>query len=224
MSKAKLLPAACLTLLTLALGALASTSTPAPAAASWDVNGTLLIGTAALANTALVLSNGKFVFLGGIEIECTGHEILIKNGFIRHPDEILAEDLTFHGCRVVNPTSGCALEGELILTLPLHGLAELDTKGSFLNTLILVSPLPSKTFTVLKFTSMTCALLGIQPVTASKNPAIDLLIDEGGTSAALHLVLAFSLIESLKLGSSEATLSGVDVDIGLASGLPWNFL
>ncbi len=220
MSRAKLLFAASIAVL--AFSAMASAT--ASAATGWDVNGTLLVGTAALANTALVLAFGKLES-AGVEVQCQGHEIEISEGFIRHPDELLAKDLTFHKCKVLNPaTSECKLSNETILTSALHGLAELDTKGSTLNTLILILPLPSKTFAVLTFEGEKCALAGNQPITANKNPAIDLLIHEGGISLLLHLVLAFSLPESLRLGSSEAKLGGLDFDIKLANDQTWAFL
>lgn len=221
MSKAKLLIAASFAVF--AFSAVAATTASA-AEGDWDVNGTLLVGTAALANTALVLSFGRLV-ASGVEIQCKAHEIEIKNGFIRSPDEILAESLVFHSCKVINEgTTNCKLSEETISTQPIHGLAELDTKGNPLNTLILILPLPSKTFTVLNFTGETCALLGNQPVTAAKNPAIDLLIHHGGVPLLLHLVLAFSLPESLRVGSSEAKLLEVDADIKLANNQTWAFL
>ncbi len=216
MSRAKLLLAAGFAVL--AFGAL-SVGT---ASAAWDVNGTLLVGTAALAN-ALVLSFGT-LDSAGVEIQCQAHEIEITNGFIREPDEVLAGGLTFHSCKVLNKEgTGCTLSSETIATLPIHGLAVLD-EGKVLNTLILILPLPTKTFSVLTFTGEKCALLGNQPITANKNPAIDLLVHEGGVPLLLHLVLAFSLKESLHLGSGEATLEGLDADIRLANDQTWAFL
>ncbi len=216
MPKAKSMVAATFTVL--AFSAL-SVST---ASAAWDVNGTLLAGTAALTN-ALVLSFGKLK-TAGVEIQCQAHEIEITNGFIREPDELLAGSLAFRSCRILNgEATNCNLSSETISTLPIHGLAVLD-EGKALNTLILILPLPSKTFSVLKFEGATCALLGVQPITAAKNPAIDLLVHEGGVPLLLHLVLAFSLKESLHVGSSEATLEGLDFDIRLANDETWAFL
>ncbi len=216
MSKAKLLFAAGFAVLAF------SAPSVSTASAAWDVNGTLLVGTAALAN-ALVLSFGK-LNSAGVEIQCQAHEIEIKNGFIREPDELLAESLAFHSCKILNETgTNCKLSSEVISTLPIHGLAVLD-EGKALNTLILILPLPTKTFSVLKYEGEKCALLGVQPITAAKNPAIDLLVHEGGVPLLLHLVLAFSLKESLHLGSNEATLEGLDADIRLANDQTWAFL
>ncbi len=92
MPKAKLMVAASFTLLAF------STLSISTASAAWDVNGTLLVGTAALTN-ALVLSFGQFQSSIIGEIQCQAHEIEITNGFIRKPDEVLAERLTFHSCK-----------------------------------------------------------------------------------------------------------------------------
>ncbi len=219
MSKAKSLFAAGFAVMTFS----AVASATASAATGWDVGGTLLVGTAALANTALILAFGQLK-TAAVEIQCQGHEIGISEGFIRHPDELQAKDLTFHTCKILNEVSGCKLSSETILTLAIHGLAELDTKSSTLNTLILILPLPSKTFAVLTYEGEQCALTGNQPITANKNPAIDFLIDEGGVSLLLHLVLAFSLPESLRLEGKEASLEGLDFDIRLASDQTWAFL
>lgn len=221
MSKAKLLVAACFAVL--ALSAVAATT--AVAAGEWDVGGKPL-GAGKSAQIATTAAVGQFGVLSsaGIEVTCEGSELLIKNGFIVAPDEVVAEDITFHGCKTIGKSAEtCSLSSTLILTLALHGLAELD-EGLRLNTVVLLLPLPTKTFTVLFFEGETCAIKGAAGVTASKNPAIDLLIDEGYLPAFVHLVLAFSLKESLKLASNEATLSHADANFRLASGEEWNFL
>ncbi len=160
MPNAKLMVAASFTVLAF------STLSVSTASAAWDVNGTLLVGTAVLAN-ALVLSIGELI-TAGVEIQCRGHEIEITNGFIREPDELLAESLAFHSCRIINEEgSHCRLSNETIATLPIHGLAVLD-EGKVLNILILILPLPTKTFSVLSYTGEKCALLGNQPITANK--------------------------------------------------------
>jgi|SRR6185312_12625507 len=221
MSRAKLLVAAGFAVL--AFSAVVATS--ALAAGEWDVNGVPLGSgkSAEIAKTAHVGQNGK-LSSATVEVTCEGGELLIKNGFIVAPDEVVAEDITFHGCKTTGASAAnCSLSSTLILTLAVHGLAELD-EGLRLNTVILLLPLPSKTFAVLNFTGEKCAVAGAQPVTSSKNPAVVLLIDEGYLSKKVHLVLAFSLKESLKLGNTEATLLEADGDFQLASGAEWNFL
>jgi hypothetical protein len=179
----------------------------------WEVNGTLLTGTAALLNSATVLAHGELV-AAGVKVTCTGTTVGITSGELVAPNEVRAKDLTFSNCAATAP---CSLASETILTLAIHGFAHLD---GTLNTLILTLPLPSKTFAVIKFEGEVCALLGAQPVTGTA----DVLIHGGADAAVSHLILAFSLTGSLKLGSSAATLSGFDGDLRLASGQTWNYL
>ena len=183
------------------------------AGGGWDVNGAPLVGAAELAGTIKVLEHGVLE-AAGVKVECTSTEIGVSGGEIVFPDQIQAKDLTFKSCKSTAP---CSLASETILTLPIHGLAELDgTSG----TLIKLLPLPSKTFALLHFEGETCALLGIQPVTGT----LDLLAPSGKNPNVLQLVSVFSLTGSLKVGSSEATLSGLTGDVKLASGQTWNFL
>jgi hypothetical protein len=210
MSKTKLVVVGCFA--AFALSALASAS----ASAAWDVNGTLLVGTAALLNSTLVLAHGSLEVVGaGVTLECTAKEIGINGGEIVHPDEIRIKDLTFKSC--VANGANCSLAEANILTLPLHGLAELDGK---LGVYIKLLPLPSKTAAVLTYEGANCALKGVQPVTGT----FDLLAPTGQDPSVLQLANIFSLPGSVKVGSSEGKLSGLHIDLRLASGLTWNFL
>ncbi len=183
------------------------------AGGGWDVNGTPLVGTAALAGTIKVLEHGSLE-AAGVKVECTSTEIEVSSGELVAPDQIRASDLTFKGCKATAP---CSLASETLLTLAIHGLAELDgTSGTFIKLL----PLPSKTLAVLHFEGSTCALLGLQPVTGT----LDLLAPSGKSPNVLQLVKVSSLVGGLKVGSSEATLSGLNGDVKLASGQTWNFL
>ncbi len=217
MSRAKLVFAACFAVFAFS-GLVAA---QAFAGGEWDVNGEPLHGTAALANAALVLKPGvlKIDNASPVEIECLAHEILINEGVLISPDGILAKSITFHECSVIlgNPT--CILGSSLITTVPIHGLAHLD-EGGRLNTLILILPETKTTFATIKFEGENCALLGVQPVTGG----VHLLIDEGYLPKELHLVLAVTLKGGLKVGSSEALLTGLDADIRLQSGALWRFL
>jgi hypothetical protein len=218
MSRAKLLVVACFAV----FGLVALASGSASAAEGWDVNGTLLSGTTALASTALVLQEGVLKIEAGetVEIKCKAHELLINEGVLKSPDGLLAKDVTFHGCETVGPSAAQCTIPDLILTVPVHGLASLEGP---LNTLIKVLPQTKVTFSTIKFDNATggaCALLGVQPVTGG----VDLLIHEGFDPATLHRVLAFSLTGGLKVGSSNAVLEGLEADLKLASGLRWNYL
>jgi hypothetical protein len=160
-----------------------------------------------------VLEHGTLV-AAGVTVECLSTELGVNGGEIVAPNEVRAKDLTFKNCQASTP---CSLASETILTLALHGLAELDgTLGTFVKLL----PLPSKTFAAIHFEGATCALLGVQPVAGTA----DLLAPSGKDPSVLQLVNGFSLSGSLKVGSSEATLSGLRGDIQLESKETWNFL
>lgn len=211
MSKAKPLLATCFA------AVLLSILMSATASAAWDVNGTLLVGSAQIASPAKVLNHGRLeVPAAGVNIECVSTELGLTEAFIVHPDELRIKSVTFKECGATAP---CTIGSEKTLsTLPVHGLASLDG----LNTLIKLLPLPSKTYAIIKFEGETCPLLGNQPLTAT-GAAIDFLIHEGADPRVLHLILGFSLA-GLKEGSDEATLTGLDFDAKLVSGLTWNFL
>lgn len=199
------------------LFALGTLATSTASAGEWDVGGTRLIGSAAIASPSVVLSHGQLqVPVAGVTIECLAPEFHINGGEIVAPDELRAKDLTFLKCST-GSSGNCSLANENILTLAIHGLAELD---GTLGTLIRLLPLPSKTISVLRFEGASCALLGVQPVTGR----IDLLLPTGKDPSVLQLILAYSLFEELRIGANEATLSGFTGDIKLTSGKTWNFL
>jgi hypothetical protein len=210
MSRARLLVAACFAVLVL------FTLMPSMASAAWDVNGTALVGAKAISSGVLVLSTGFLeVVSTGDQVACSSKEVTINGGEIVSPDGIRAKDLTFRECKT-NSTN-CALAESTILTLAIHGLAELDGEfGVFIKAL----PLPSKTFTVLNFTGELCAIKGPQAVTGT----IDLLSLEGQVPSVLQLFKVFSLTGALKVGSSEGSLRSVHYHLGLVSGETWNFL
>ncbi len=211
MSRAKLVMTACFAVL--ALGALMAATA---SAGEWDVGGTKLVGSAAIKSPAKVLEHGSlFVHIAGVRIECVSKELGIEGGEIVAPDEARAKSLEFKECSV---TEGpCTLQENIIRTLALHGLAELD---GTLGTLVKVLPLPSKTFAAVHFLGETCSLLGVQPVTGTA----DLLAPSGKDPAVLQFVRAFSLPGSLHVGGDEALLTGLNGDVQLASGQTWNFL
>ena len=163
-----------------------------------------------------MLAHGELeVVNAGIVIECTAHEVVINGGEIVAPDELRAKDLTFKTCSANG--ANCTLAENTILTLALHGLAELH---GTLGTLIKALPLPSKTFAAIDFEGATCALQGIQPITGT----VDILAPEGRDPKLLQLVNVFSLTGSLKVGSSEGKLLGLHADLRLVSDETWNFL
>ncbi len=209
MPEVKLLAAVCFV-----VSVLCGLTSSVALAGNWDVNGTVLNGTAALGN-ALVLAHGGFsVSLAGVEIQCTSSESEINGGELISPDWVEAASVVFKEC-IVSGSGGCSTPTELLGTSVVHGLAELDGSS---NTRILILPLPSKSFGAIRFEGETCALLGEQPVTGKAS----ILIDDGAVARATQLALISG--SGLKVGSDEATLSGADVDLKLASGQTWNFL
>lgn len=213
MSKARLVVIA--SLAAFALSALVA-ATASAAGGEWDVGGTKLSGTAAVASPAKVLEHGKLVVVGaGVTVECTSTELGITGGEIVAPDELRAKTIEFKTCAANG--ANCELEEKAIKTEAVHGLAELD---GTLGTIVKLLPLPSKTFAVLHFIGEKCALKGPQPVTGTA----DLLAPSGKDPAVEQTVNGFSLKGSLKVGSSEGELSGLTTDIKLASGKTWNFL
>ncbi len=213
MSRSKLLLVACFAVFAFAAVASVAAFGEEP---HWDVNGTPLVGSEPFLPTALVLNHGRLLVpTAGVTIECLGHELLLTNGSIIAPDRLLIGSITFHECEAIS-TGNCSIP-RLILVGPVHGLAELEGK---LNVIILLLPETKNVFTTIKFEGETCALLGVQPVTGH----VHLLIHEGQDLALLHLVLAFSLVGALHVGSDEAKLEELDFDLALKSHLKWNFL
>jgi hypothetical protein len=211
MPRTKLVIMACFAMF--ALSALAAATA---FAGEWDVNGKPLVGTKEIASPIKVLAHGVFERSGvGPTFECLASEMAINGGELVAPDELRAKDLTFKECRSDLPN--CFLGVQNILTLPIHGLAELD---GTLNTLLKILPLPSKTFIILKWEGATCVFFGFEHITGT----FDLLMDEGRDPKVLQQALAFSLKGSLREGEGEGTLTGLTGDIKLASGETWNFL
>jgi hypothetical protein len=211
MSKAKLLAATCVA--AFALSALSS----AAAFGAWDVNGTKLVGTAALAHSARVVAATSLRILGtSINVGCTASEVGVVGGELVAPDELQVKSLVFSLCK---SGEGCKLLSTVIATLPLHGLAHPEEGSAAAYVQIL--PSTSKTIAVLQFESSTCALSGAVPLTAAGSD-IDILIHRSQPSV-LHLLLTYSLL-GLKLGSTEVTMPISWSELGLQSGQTWSFL
>ncbi len=211
MPRFRLIIAACLAVF--AVGAVASTTA---LAGEWDVNGAKLSGSVALATKATVLEHGRLVMKQAeTKIECLSTELALGGAKLVAPDGIEATSVTFKECST-KETGGCSVP-TTIGTVPVDGLASLD---GALNTLILVLPKTKSTFATIAFTGETCAMLGTEPVTGH----VDILIHEGSDPRVIHPGLVFSLPGGLKIGSNEASLEGLKLDLELQSKQTWNFL
>lgn len=218
MHRSSILPIFCLAL---AVGAFPTTAI-ASSGGQWLVNGKPLRAgeSAELLPTALALRFQEAelkILTANLGIKCESPTIDLEGGKITGPDGILVKKITFHACNVVG-SEVCSLENELISTVPIHGLANLDLPGS-LNAYILLLPETKTTFATIKFNGATCALSGVQPVTGDAS----LLIHGALHEVLLHLVLAITLKGALKVGSDEAHLIKVGFDIALNSHLTWSF-
>lgn len=221
MSRAKLLFAACFALLVFG-GVMTSM---ASAADEWQIEGeTFTTGESRpLLPTALVLAVGKLVIKTGspFEVVCKGEKLDVNSGNIVYPTEVTVASITFHECATVgSETCQLGAESESISTVPVRGVANLEAGG---NVLILLTPKTKSIFATIQFSGASCALLGSQPVTEKGN-GFHLLIDNGRTFKLLHLVLPVTLVGGLKVGSSEAELTGADWDIALNSHRLFRFL
>jgi hypothetical protein len=201
----------------LAIFAAGAVISPTALAGEWMVEGKPLVGSEELAESAAVLTSGELVVLPAVTtIKCKGREVGITEGKILAPDGILAKAITFTECEGEGACTGLLNEGH-IKTVPVHGLALLEGP---LHTYISVLPQTKTVLTTIGFTNENCALFPSQPVTGSAS----LLVHEGFDERKIHVVLAFSLPKALKVGSSEADLRNVAVDLELKSKKAWSFL
>lgn len=209
MSKAKSIIAICVGLL--ALTAFASSSA---SAASWKVNGALLSGSAALANTAAVDENGKLTF-SEITVECNGSSLEGISPQITHPDSGSASSLVFSACKTVAGSS-CTLVGTKISTVPITALV--STVGT-LEVSVVFKPKTKTTFATIEFTGASCSIANeVQPVTGQatvKGPT-------GQDERTLQQIVANTTSGELKVGSSAAVLKGAAL-LQLASKLGWSY-
>jgi hypothetical protein len=181
------------------------------ASAGWFIEGRELAGTAALATTASVDEAFKLKIAAAgepITIECTGTNLNSVTPEIVASSRIAAASLTFSGCNASG--SNCSLATKGITTVPL--LAELtgqtypEDKENF-------TPKTKIAFATFKFNGALCALEGIQAVTGKATTTLP----TGGEEKALQQVKAKTTKGDLKVGGSEAELTGAAL-IKLATG------
>lgn len=207
MSKVKVLVLA--SFAAFALSAIASSS----AEAGWLVLGSLLVGTAKIAETTITHENGVLTY-SNVKIECSG--VNVKGGEIQEPDLVLINSLEFTGCSVITPTT-CTLPTSVISTLPVEGLLTLD--GS-LAVKAKGKPKTGTIFATFKFGGGSCSITGKQAVTGTA----EILSPEGQDERLWHLVnvLTEAGSKELEVGSAEAKITGSAL-ARLENDMLWSF-
>jgi hypothetical protein len=139
----------------------------AVASAEWLVGGTVLSGSAVLLPQALVDATSTLLVPAvGLSIVCGGHFLDELDPLIIAPDKTYASSLTFLGCNVTAPASGCALaeKEQSIPTTAILARASLLSATSEEDRL-LVSPETKGILANIQFSeSNTCAFIGTNPL------------------------------------------------------------
>jgi hypothetical protein len=206
MSKVKVLMLA--SFAAFALSAIASSS----AQAGWLVLGSLLVGTAKIAESTVTHENGVLTY-NTVKIECSG--VSVKGGEIQEPDLVLINSLEFTGCSVITPTT-CTLPSGVISTLPVEGLVTLDgplavkAKGK---------PKTGTIFATFKFSGASCSISGKQAVTGTAT----ILSPEGQDERLWHLVNVLTeKAKELEVGEASAEIKGSAL-VKLENDMLWSF-
>ena len=207
MSSTRLIAVGC----TLAFAVAAMTAAPA-GATGWDVNGTTLVGSAALATTANVEQENEIVAVG-VSITCTGAALNAVNAGIEASNKGSATALEFKECSANGNT--CSLENSTIKTRPLS--LEATQQGA----IAVVTKFKPKTGTLLSeitFEGTECSLAGVQPLTGT----VKALAPTGQEERTWQLIEAGVTAASgeLKLGPAAALFNGA-ASFKLASQKGW---
>jgi hypothetical protein len=212
MSKAKLVITTCI--VTFAFSAVVSASSSA-VTAGWMVNGTMLIGSKAVATTAAV---DEFIKIkaAGVTIECKGSTINGVAPELKSPNRGGAASLEFTACKSI--TANCEISSEKISTRTI--LLEATLEGALAIKVSLV-PETKNGFATIEYDGALCALQGVQPLSGKWTMLAPTGQDER-TLQLLNLVTTEASGE-LKVGSSAAELKGSAL-WRLASGESWSFL
>lgn len=188
-------------------------TTAGSASAGWFVEGSELTGSAALATTAAVDEAFKLeVPSVATTVKCSGSTLSSTSPEIVAPSRIAMASITFSSCKTEG-TGGCTLAAETISSLPL--LAEL-TELTYPEDKAAFTPKTKKTFAAIHFEGGTCALAGIQPVTAATK--LSATLPTGQEEKTLQQIKVKTTKGDLKLGLNEAELTGAAL-IKLGSGL-----
>jgi hypothetical protein len=197
----------------------------ASAADEWFVNGSLLKTAAALSTTAKVDEDASLLVPGlGVSILCGGSQLDGESPEIIPGDSGKAKALTFLGCKVTKPLTGCTLKEtpeQSIPTLPVNALAVLTTKSP--ENRVIFTPQTKKTFAEIEFNeNNTCGLAGLVPVKGS----VTVAAPTGQTEEVAQAIVGLGSVEnnSLEIGSgNKAYIDGGKALLTLASGSKWSF-
>jgi hypothetical protein len=193
-------------------------SSPAIAAGGgWLIDGTLLVGSAALATTAFVDEIPKLTF-GATEITCNSPTLSGVSPQIESPNMVSATSLIFKECKVTS-AGECVLEsGAIIGTLPVLAEVTLDGPSGIRGV---IKPKTVTTFATIKLAGAECAETGKIPVRGT----VSWLTPTGQTERTWQLrgVNVTAATKELEVGNAAAGLKS-SVLGKLASALPWSFM
>ena len=216
MSKVKVMVMALIA--SFAFGAVAVST--ASAADEWFVNGTRLVGSAALAEEAKLDTLGTLLAPGlPLTVDCEG-PLLLLGAYIYNPAQVLARQFDFRNCFVLSPAK-CTLRSSTISTegKDLQGTVTLAPGGG--GAARLTGKTSEPQFTVLELQGAECSIAGEQPVKGE----VTFGAPVAATELATHELEGLGSTEnnSLAVGKDKAYIEGGKALISLASGSKWSF-
>jgi hypothetical protein len=210
------------------LGVLGLTGVAASSAsAGWFIEGEELASgsKAALASTAKVDTAPVLTILPGspskVKVECGGSLLRTSEPNIIGTETLKAKSITFEGCKVTEPTTGCALEGQPT-TITTNPLVSTPTEGaSFPESRLTLKPQTKKTLAELAFSeSSTCLGGGGQkPVVGSLTVKAPTLQEELATQPIE--ALGSTENNSLEIAGDKTILEKGKTLLALATGQGW---
>jgi hypothetical protein len=195
----------------------------ATASAEWLVGGTVLTGSAAISTHILVHITSTFLVPAlGVSLVCGGNTLDAVDPLIIAPDRGFASSLSFLGCNVTVPATGCALaeKNQKISTTAILGRAFL---GPGEEDRILFSAETKGTLANITFSETnTCAFNGIEPVKGSFISGLP----TGRLDLATQSLVDLGSVEnnSLEVGGQKAFMHGGKFLALLVSGATWSFM
>jgi hypothetical protein len=194
-------------------------------AEEWFVNGkALLTGEAAAVSSSSMLTPAKSPGLVmpslGMALGCTGG-VVEKKAEVIGKNTIKTEGITFEGCSVAQPESGCTLLENTIRTAPLQGT--LAKAASPLDKITFAPQTKTQLAEISFSETNTCALSGNQPVKGK----IAVLAVTGQVESEIQDIegLGSSENNSLEVGTGNKAFlyGGGRALVTLASHVNWSF-